>query len=51
MATDSDIKLCASAVQIHRLENEAFLEAIQNCDEKTYKEVISILEAKGLLHE
>lgn len=30
-------------------ENEAFLEAIKNCDDKTYKEIISILRAKGLL--
>lgn len=49
MATDSDIKMCASAVQIRRLENEAFLRAIKNCDEETYKEIISILTAKGLL--
>ena len=32
-------------------ENEAFLEAIKNCDDETYKEIISILTAKGLLHE
>lgn len=30
-------------------ENEAFLEAIKKCDDKTYKEIISILIAKGLL--
>lgn len=31
-------------------ENEVFLEAIKNCDDKTYKEITSILTAKGLLH-
>lgn len=30
-------------------ENEAFLEAIKNCDDKTYKEIISILAEAGLL--
>ena len=32
-------------------ENEAFLEAVKNCDDETYKEIISILTAAGLLHE
>jgi hypothetical protein len=32
-------------------ENEIFLEAIKNCDDKTYKEIISILTAAGLLPE
>lgn len=30
-------------------ENEAFLEAVKNCDDKTYKEIISILTEAGLL--
>lgn len=34
-----------------RRENEAFAAAIQNCDEATYAEIISILKAAGLLHE
>jgi len=48
MATDTD-QLCTSAAEDRRLQNEAFLEAIKNCDEKTYNQVISILTAKGLL--
>ena len=48
MATDTD-RLCTSAAEERRLQNEAFLNAIKNCDEKTYKEIISILTAKGLL--
>ena len=31
--------------------DEAFLEALQACDDETYKEIISILAAKGLLPE
>lgn len=50
MATDSD-QLCKSAAEERRLENEAFLKAIQNCDETTYREIISILGARGLLRE
>lgn len=34
-----------------RRENEAFADAIQNCDEATYAEITSILRAAGLLHE
>lgn len=34
-----------------RRENEAFADAIQNCDEATYKKIISILAEAGLLHE
>ena len=30
-------------------ENEAFLEAVKNCDDETYKEIISILTEAGLL--
>ena len=32
-------------------ENEAFLEAIKNCDDDTYQKVISILREAGLLRE
>lgn len=32
-------------------ENESFLEAVKNCDDKTYKEIISILTEAGLLPE
>lgn len=48
MTTGSD-KMCASAAEERHRQNEAFLNAIKNCDEKTYKEIISILKAKGLL--
>lgn len=34
-----------------RRENEAFAEAIKNCDEETYEKITSILRAAGLLHE
>ena len=34
-----------------REENEAFAEAIKICDAETFKEITSILEAAGLLHE
>ena len=34
-----------------RRENEAFADAIKNCDNETYEKIISILEAAGLLHE
>ena len=30
-------------------ENEAFLEAVKNCDDETYEEIISILTEAGLL--
>lgn len=30
-------------------ENEAFLEAVKNCDDETYKEIISILTEAVLL--
>ena len=50
MTTDADI-ICTSAAEERRLQNEAFLTAIKSCDEKTYKEIISILKAKGLLRE
>ena len=33
----------------NRVKHEDFLEALQNCDEMTYREIISILTAKGLL--
>ena len=33
----------------NRVKHEEFLEALQNCDEMTYREIISILTAKGLL--
>ena len=33
----------------HRVKCEEFLEALHCCDEKTYREIISILAAKGLL--
>lgn len=48
MATDAD-HLSKAAAEARRLQNEAFLEAIQKADEKTYREIISILTAAGLL--
>ena len=33
----------------HRVKYEEFLEALQNCDDETYKEIISILAKEGLL--
>lgn len=32
-----------------RVKHEDFLEALQNCDEMTYREIISILTKAGLL--
>lgn len=39
-----------SSVDDRRLENEAFWEAIQKCDDDTYEAVISVLTEAGLLH-
>ena len=47
MAAIQDISRCDS--DINRVKHEDFLEALQNCDETTYREIISILTAKGLL--
>lgn len=33
----------------NRVKHEDFLEALQNCDEMTYREIISILTEAGLL--
>lgn len=47
MAANQDTTRCDS--DNNRVKHEDFLEALQNCDEMTYREIISILTAKGLL--
>ena len=47
MAADQNSNRCDS--DIHRVKHEDFLEALKSCDEMTYREIISILTAKGLL--
>ena len=47
MAANQDITRCDS--DINRVKHEDFLEALKSCDEMTYREIISILTAKGLL--
>ena len=47
MAANQDITRCDS--DTNRVKHEEFLEALRNCDEMTYREIISILTAKGLL--
>ena len=47
MAAIQNIDRCDS--ENHRVKREDFLEALKSCDEMTYKEIISILTAAGLL--
>lgn len=47
MAAYQEITRCDS--DNHRVKHEDFLEALKSCDEMTYREIISILTAKGLL--
>lgn len=47
MAANQITTRCDS--ETDRVKHEDFLEALQNCDEMTYREIISILTAKGLL--
>lgn len=47
MAATQSSTRCDS--DINRVKHEEFLEALRNCDEMTYREIISILTAKGLL--
>ncbi len=49
MATDAEMIKCSPAAEERRLQNEAFLNAIMNCDDETFEKVISILTAKELL--
>ena len=47
MAANENTTRCDS--DITRVKHEEFLEALKSCDEMTYREIISILTAKGLL--
>ena len=47
MAANQIITRCDS--ENNRVKHEDFLEALQSCDETTYREIISILTAAGLL--
>ena len=47
MAAYQEITRCDS--DNNRVKHEDFLEALKSCDEMTYREIISILTAKGLL--
>ena len=47
MAADQNTTRCDSDKD--RVKHEEFLEALRSCDEMTYREIISILTAKGLL--
>ena len=47
MAANQIITRCDS--DNNRVKHEDFLEALQNCDEMTYREIISILTKAGLL--
>ena len=47
MAANLNLDRCDS--ENNRVKHEEFLEALKNCDEMTYREIISILTAKGLL--
>ena len=47
MAANQDIIRCDS--ENNRVKHEEFLEALRNCDEMTYREIISILTEAGLL--
>ena len=51
MATNCSDPMCYPSLDDRRLENDAFLQAIQNCDDETYQAVISILVEAGLLPE
>ena len=51
MATNCTKAICSPTHDDRRLENDAFLKAIQRCDDETYQAVISILEEAGLLPE
>lgn len=47
MAANQIIARCDS--ENNRVKHEDFLEALRNCDEMTYREIISILTEAGLL--
>lgn len=49
MATNCSTSICSPSLDDRRLENDAFLEAIQKCDDETYQQIISILTEAGLL--
>ena len=51
MAANCILTICSRTDYDRHKENEAFLEAIKNCDDDTYQAVISILEEAELLHE
>lgn len=51
MAASCISAICNRVIYDRQTENELFFEAIQNCDDDTYKAVISILEEAGLLPE
>ena len=51
MAATCNATVCSSTVSDRNIENDAVLEALKNCDDETYRAIISVLTEAGLLHE
>lgn len=51
MPTGTDTVHNISAAEERQRQNEAFLNAVKNCDDETFSKIISILAEAKLLHE
>lgn len=49
MAATCSTAVCSHTANDRNMENDAVLEALKNCDDETYQEIISVLTEAGLL--